>query len=534
MGLTATETFPHSEVGCIAISIEVEPSNSGWDIHLNLSEGAPKGPLRLRSAISKLLQSDSATKILLQKGEKVSLHVRRSSQSFTPTGAFTPSGDRSGLIQPLLMPLAIDDALYQFQRTGVAWLLQHKRALLADDMGLGKTPQALAAVRRLFRHGKVDRCLIIAPRTLLANWQEEAAIWAPELLVATALPSSSERTEVWEKAIRSAHLVLTSYENIRNPPMPLLDKPPDLIIADEAHRLRKASSQTTHGIRKIQSQRFWALTGTPVERDKEDIAVLLSILNPKQFSHVDSKRAINSLRSNLRPYLLRRKKSDVLDELPPVVESTELLELTTEQKTAYKKTLKTHRPTVGADGQLGLFGKLMRICDLDPDTKSSSKIDRIEEVLSDISKMNQKAVIFSHTLDPLTELGNRLERSMAPNYFVKIVGEMSLSERVDAINKFKHESACTVLLASSKVASEGLTLTEANHVLFINLWWNPSSNEQARDRVVRIGQTRDVYVRSFITQETVESRLTKLLEEKSLTFNQLIEALVVKSHQSLG
>ena len=157
--------------------------------------------------------------------------------------------------------------------------------------------------------------------------------------------------------------------------------------------------------------------------------------------------------------------------------------------------------------------------------KHSAKLDRITQILIEINSSKEKAVVFSYTLEPLKLLEERLKQLEPALNSVLFTGEKSQEERDRLIQDFKTDTNCSVFLASSRIASEGLTLTEANHVLFINRWWNPSSNQQARDRVVRIGQEQVVYVRNFVTQGTVESRVSQLLGEKLITFDELITSL---------
>jgi SNF2 family DNA or RNA helicase len=478
-------------------------------------------------AVSRLCELDAALKTVISEGNSVQISV-----PFEPRLIDGPHAAAEQII-PLLLPWKIDYNLYNYQRRGVAWLLRHERALLADDMGLGKTAQAIAAARRLIRDGIVSWALVVAPRTLIANWSAEARRWAPELTVATALPIGGDREDRWWRLVRRAHLLLTSYEQLREPAEALVRNSPELAIADEAHRLRNIESQSTQGFRSLNLNRIWALTGTPIERDTEDLAVIMSLLDPARFSPDDKSLPPSSLRARLRPYMLRRRKGDLLEELPPVMEDNEVLELTPAQQTAYESAILEHSRTAGAAGVLPLFNKLRTICDMDPATGASTKLDRIVELLSDIKLAEEKAIVFSYMLEPLRLLQNRLTKVTPTIGYSTITGEMTLGERSAALQEFKTNQACTALLISTRVGSEGLTLTEANHVIFINRWWNPSANIQARDRVVRIGQSRIVHVETFTCRGTVEERLENILKEKSLTFEELIEALA-KSPARVG
>ena len=505
--------------GRLPVSAEFKRISDGWTVKVAPGSGDLSGARRKRLAIARLCELDAAIRLMLQSGRTV--------QRTVPIQPISTDGRHTAAEQmlPLLLPLKVSDDLYPYQRQGVAWLLRRKRALLGDDMGLGKTAQALSAGRRLIRYGRVVWILVVSPRTLIANWVAEAAKWAPELTLATALPTGEGRSDRWDRLVRRAHLLFTSYEQLRQPAEALIRNPPDLIIADEAHRLRNVASLATQGFRTINSKRFWALTGTPIERDAEDLAVLLSLLDSSRFSPADKSLPLISLRARLRPYLLRRRKDSVLPDLPEVIEDNEVLDLTEEQRKAYRAAINDHAQDAPHDGILPLFNRLRTICDADPATGQSSKLDRACELISDIHSVNEKVVVFSYILNPLYWLARRFQQSRSAVKFVTLTGEMSLQERAEVLGTFKSDPNCRVLLASTRVASEGLTLTEANHVLFINRWWNPSSNLQARDRVVRIGQARLVRVKSFTCRGTVEERIENLLEKKSLTFEQLIEAL---------
>lgn len=503
----------------LSIVSEFKKENDTWTVVLRRGGNGYSGSIRQCIAVGRLCELDSAIEFSLRAGRSVRRVVHLKPSLIDGPHAATEQ------ILPLLLPIKVSDGLYAYQRQGVAWLLRHKRALLGDDMGLGKTAQAIAGVRRLIRSGHVAWSLVVAPRTLIANWIAEARYWAPELTIATALPLGAEREARWSRLVRRAHLLLTSYEQLREPAKALIQNPPDLVIADEAHRLRNIGSQSTKGFRSLRATRFWALTGTPIERDAEDLAVLLSLLDSARFSPADKSLPTTSLRARLRPYLLRRSKAHVLKELPTVIEEKEILELTEEQKSAYYAAIADHTKYENRAGFLPLFNRLRMLCDVDPNTGASSKLDRIVELISDIMKMGEKAVVFSYILEPLNWLEERFREANASLNYSVVTGEMTLEQRELALDNFKTDAACHILLASTRVASEGLTLTEANHVIFINQWWNPSSNSQARDRVVRIGQSRVVSVKSFTCRGTVEERLELLLKEKSLTFNELVDAL---------
>ena len=413
------------------------------------------------------------------------------------------------LIQPSPLPL------YGFQRLGVARLLRSRRLLFADDMGLGKTIQTIAAIRLLLASGRIRNALVVAPATLIPNWLGELKKWTPEIVVTRGSPARQVRNREWGRLMDQCHVVVTNYEDIRGSIVAGQRLPLDLLVLDEAHRLKNWDSLSTRATRRIESGWKWALTGTPLERDSEDFANLLAFLDQDAFTKADAGLPHSVLRSRASRFVLRRQKSEVMTQLPAVVRRHERIGMHDTQETAYRRALASQ----GGDSPLADFNRLRTICDYDPHSGESAKIDRIVEILSQVCEAGEKAVVFSYLIEPL-QLTRRRLLAMAVKHEV-LVGTMDTGEREASIVSFRSGDA-TVLLASMRVASEGLTLVEANHVLFVNRWWNPSLNQQATDRVVRIGQVRTVFVYSFTVEGTIEEDLDRILESKEQLFDDLI------------
>jgi len=435
------------------------------------------------------------------------------------------SGD---LIRPLLLAPADLKDLRPFQLRGVEWLVDNERGILADDMGLGKTVQAISALRILFRTGLASSALVLCPKSLLTNWEEEFSRWAPELSRLRVVPSGHIRDEAWQIILGKVHVVLTNYEQMRDPPEVLLKLGTDVVIADEAHHIRKVGSLVAQGIRRLKWRRFWALTGTPIERDPADLATLLSTIEPDRYSVSDKVLHPASLRAQVRPYILRRLKSEVLAELPEVLESKQTLDLLPSQRSAYRRVI----GRLGREDESGILAainQLRTLCDYDERTGNSSKADRILEILQEIQHAEEKAVVFSYLLRPLEILVDRISRVQGRHSAVQLRGDMSPAARDEVLLAFKSKPEVTTLLCSSRIGGEGLTLTEANHVIFFNEWWNPSANIQARDRVVRIGQRRGVRVYSFKCKDTIEENLEVILESKSKIMVDLVDRLAESS-----
>ena len=436
------------------------------------------------------------------------------------------------LVRPVLLdPPSLED-LYPFQRDGVGWLLQHSGGILADDMGLGKTVQVVSAVRILINRGDIRTTLVVCPKGLLATWEREFSDWAPELGVAVVVPPRSVREEVWHAVNARRHVLLTNYEQLREPAKILRRHPPDVIVADEAHRLRKRGAKVAAGAASLRPARFWALSGTPLERNMDDMATLLALVAPKRFAPADARLHPSSLRGLARGFLLRRRKEEVLDQLPPIRDSTESLDLTAGQERAYRKALRDHAKTPG--DELALLTRLLSVCDLEPRTRESSKLERILSRLNGIRENGEKAVVFSHRLEPLYELQRRLAGAVSEDAGLLLVGSMDAEARERSLHRFRTEEDVFVLLASTRIGGEGLTLTEANHVFLINQWWNPSTSDQARDRVRRIGQRRSVRVYRFCCRGTLEERLERILKRKRDLFDDIVGRLAEDRKSTLA
>jgi SNF2 family DNA or RNA helicase len=491
----------------------------------------------LPKVISVFLQKDGLANDDVHRGKAVSFHIplqgsipRYTDPKVETVSEFTLArATAAQLAIPYLLYPPVISALFPYQRAGVNWLCRKDRTILADDMGLGKTLQTITAIRRLFFEGHISSVLVVCPKSLMSNWESELDRWAPDLHHVRMAPSAAIARKAWETVIGSTHILITTYEQMREPPQILKDGGIDLLVADEAHRIRNQQSLTVGGIRSIKVKKFWALTGTPIERDTLDLSTLLSIVAPKSCSPSDAKLSPALVRSIARPFILRRLKSEVLKQLPPVLENREVIELSPKQKRAYSFALESFSKGMDDSQMLALISKLRGICDYDPDTKESSKAVRIAEILSDIYDAGEKAIVFSHLTQPLHLMRNLLRERFGDSSLRMLLGEQSTDERRVVVADFKKLADVHFLLASSRVGSEGLTLTEANHVIFFNEWWNPSSNDQARDRVVRVGQKKGVLVYTFVCRHTIEETLLSILKNKRATFDDIVNKLAESS-----
>lgn len=487
---------------------------------------------RLRKAADIALNLDASLARIVCSGQAIHIRIRkpRSRHALalrTADEVIALRPQIEDLIAPLLFDPSSSSHLRPFQQSGVHWLVNRRAGILADDMGLGKTVQSLSAVRELIEKGIVASVLVVCPKSLISNWETECKRWVPKLTVVRVVPSKNNAESVWAAIHGRAHIVLTNYEQLRPLPHYLAAMRTELVIVDEAHRLRKAQAKLVRAFRLLKTERIWALTGTPIERHEEDLAVLLSLLEPSRFSAKSPSGDYTGLRALARPYILRRIKSDVLRELPRVIEKKETVELTDVQRHAYASVLTRPVPKKDLGEVLQKLTLLRSICDAEPTSGASVKVDRIVEILHSVQKAGEKAVVFSYLLQPLYFLLRRLTQEEPIIRVALLTGELHSDLREKVISEFKSDDSIVALLCSSKVGGEGLTLTEANHVIFLNEWWNPSTNAQARDRVVRLGQKRIVHVHRFRCSDTVEESLDLIIDRKTEAFTKIVDALSV-------
>ena len=416
--------------------------------------------------------------------------------------------------------------LKDYQKFGIEWLQGSPGRLLADDMGLGKTAQALVAATNLIKKNKIKRVLIVCPSSLMQNWSDELNIWA-QSFKGYQVSSSTNTNILWKGIIKHGHFFIVNYDQLRTISDVFSENPPDLIICDEAHKLRKKTSLIHKGLKKLSSisSRFWALTGTPIEKNTDDLISLMQLVSPNSFNSTSRKLSPIAIKGMVKINFLRRLKSSVLEDLTDINERNIYLDLTEIQKKEYARVKKKMLINSGKD-ILKNFNQLRVICD--EFNGSSIKYDYALELIEKIKYKNEKVIIFSYTIEPLRSLRSLIKKYFGTKSALIYEGSMDLEERNKAISSFKSREELFILLCSGKIAGEGLNLTEANNVIFLNEWWNPSSNNQARDRVHRIGQTHDVTVYNLRTKGTVEEVLTDILKDKKDITLEVIEGMISK------
>lgn len=411
--------------------------------------------------------------------------------------------------------------LKSHQEEGVDWLCDRERAILADDMGLGKTLQAIAAFEQMHREGKVENVLIVCPKSLIGVWEAEISLWAPRLC--TVALHSRVTKNTWQVIPKQCQVAITNYEAIRS------NGPPsgsfDVLILDEVHKLKNSESLNYSACYELQPKITWGLSGTPLENRRRDLTSILHLLDRKRIALSDERLPLVSLRSIASGYMLRRDKQVIAAELPQVLEKLDLVPLAPAQKEKYEEILKNRSSRTTVRSWISTFNRLRDTCDYEPRTGASSKIDRALTILDSILRLEEKAIVFSWRIKPLRLLAEQIEERWDEYTAEMITGQSSSRRRSRLVSSFQNDKQPRVLLCSMRATAEGLTLTAANHVIFLNEWWNPAVNAQARDRVNRIGQTKDVFVYRLRTSGTVETQLANILHSKSQLFDEIVNRL---------
>ena len=425
--------------------------------------------------------------------------------------------------------------LLEFQLEGVRALIERDRILLADDMGLGKTVQALAALRILCLQRKVERALLVVPASLMDQWRREVGKWAPELRAIVVRGAPRDRAWQWRAA---AHLTIVSYETLRTDFTEYEASPPrrhvwDLVILDEAQRIKNRDVEVSREAKQLRRRRTWAMTGTPLENSEDDLASIMEFVD-----HTDGAEPIHyspgqRLRDRHREVQLRRRKSEVLTQLPPKQVIEIQLELPPGQRATYDRAeregvleLRAKGETLRIQHVLELIMRLKQVCNFDPSTGESAKLAEIEERLDTLVAEGHRALLFSqYTSDifGVAAIAERLARFEPLAY----TGSLSSGNRDRVIQSFKTDDRHKALVLSLMAGGVGLNLQEASYVFHVDRWWNPASERQAEDRAHRMGQTVPVTVFKYTCQNTIEERIQEILSAKQQLFDELVDDVSV-------
>jgi SNF2 family DNA or RNA helicase len=437
--------------------------------------------------------------------------------------------------------------LREYQIFGLSWLnflYEFKfGGILADDMGLGKTIQVLSFLQKLKMEGKLDSLsLVVVPTSLLSNWHSEIEKFTPNLTAISLY--GNRRKEIYEKINeQSFDLIITTYQIVQRDIDKLKDLKFKFIILDEAHKIKNPKAKMTLSVKSLNSEHRVALTGTPVENNLSELWSIFDFVMPGFFGTLsffkaeyqnpiekeNSIKKMEKLQKRVSPFVLRRTKDEVLDELPEKIEIVRKVTFGKKQALLYENVRvameKKVRDEVAKKGLnrsqimiLDALLKLRQVC-CDPsllsisgakDVKESAKKEEFFELLDELLEEGRKVLVFSQFKSMLEILENELIKR-GINYS-KLTGETR--DREGAIEKFKSEG-CSLFLISLKAGGVGLNLVEADTVIHYDPWWNPAAENQATDRAYRIGQTKTVFVYKLIVENSIEEKILKLQELKS-------------------
>ena len=440
------------------------------------------------------------------------------------------------------LPSSLQASLRPYQETGVNWLRMLDyyglSGVLADDMGLGKTIQAITFVLSKIENvgGKY---LIISPSSVVYNWEREFEKFTPSVNTVVISGTIEERGQQLTQALADDDIdvLITSYPLIQRDIEYYGDYKFQTIILDESQNVKNDTTKTTKAVRKLQANTTFALSGTPIENNLNELWSLFSIILPGLFQ---SKKSFNDMSEariaeKIKAFVLRRMKEDVLEDLPPKTETIEFIELSEEQKRLYQTQLSLIRSDVESlieedafeQNRMRVLAGMTRLrqicCDprlIDEDFDGrSAKLERLMEYLDEAKKNNKRVVLFSQFTSMLALIRDILDKQDIDYHYLD--GSTPKKDRFELTTRF-NEGDKDLFLVSLRAGGTGLNLTGGDTVILYDSWWNPAIEDQAADRVHRFGQKKPVQVIRLIMQGTIEEGINELQEQK----RELIDAVI--------
>lgn len=454
---------------------------------------------------------------------------------------------------PVDVPSNLTAQLRPYQKRGFSWLVQNIEtgfgSIIADDMGLGKTLQVIAAILYCKNVGFLDedKVLIVAPTSILSNWQREMERFASELKLFIYHGQNRELANDYDVA-------LTSYGLARRDKKELNRVGWFLLVIDEAQNIKNPHSEQSKAIKAIAAKNRIAMSGTPVENRLLEYWSIFDFTNkyylgtPKEFKthfatpieKARDKVCLEKFMKVTHPFMLRRVKSDksIIEDLPDKIENNRYCSLTPEQTALYQEvvntTMKKIERSEGIERKgliLKLINALKQVCNHPShfgkkkraSIEQSGKMQMLEEILIGISELAEKSLIFTQ----YTEMGEIIARLLEEKFESKVPflhGSLSRKARDKMVNDFENSFRSNILIVSLKAGGTGLNLTAANHVIHYDLWWNPAVEAQATDRAYRIGQERNVMVYRLLSTGTFEERIDEMIQSKKELANLTISS----------
>ncbi|MBT8045395.1 MAG: DEAD/DEAH box helicase, partial [Verrucomicrobiae bacterium] len=456
----------------------------------------------------------------------------------------------------IAVPSNLEATLRSYQLEGYQWMQflanNALHGILADDMGLGKTMQTLAHILAEKEKGNKLPNLVIAPTSVVENWQREAAKFAPSLKV-TILQGHDRHHRF--SALADTDIALTSYALLYRDLEYFREQNFHLLVLDEAQHIKNPAAQVSQAVRQLVSKHRICLSGTPIENHLGELWSLFDFLMPGLLGTADTFRETfrtpiekagnqqraDALASKVGPLILRRTKDQVATELPPKTEIPHLIELGVDEKDLYetvRSTMDKHvRQALAIRGQeaqivfLDALLKLRQICchpDLvdtgnkgHPAPPTSAKFDYLKNLLETLKEEQRKVLVFSQFTSMLEIIEHHLIEQETS--YLKLTG--ASKNRQELVEQFQSGEA-EVFLISLKAGGTGLTLTQADTVIHYDPWWNPAAENQATDRAYRIGQDKPVFVHKLICKGTVEQRIQQMQDKKSTVADSILTAAI--------
>ncbi len=435
--------------------------------------------------------------------------------------------------------------LRDYQKLGYKWLKTLATykfgGILADDMGLGKTIQIIALLKSEIDKENKLTSIVVCPSTLVLNWKAEVEKWCDSIKVLIINGTAEERIEKLND-YKEYNLIITSYDLLKRDIEHYENKMFKYIIADEAQYIKNSNTQNATSLKSLNGKIKFALTGTPIENSVAELWSIFDFIMPgylynynkfkKKFEEPilknDDKEALNRLKKLISPFILRRIKKDVLTELPEKNITIMKNEMEKEQEKIYLSYLAQTRKEVAEELNdnsferskfkiLMLLTRLRQICChpnlfIENYNGSSGKLKQCIDLVVDAIESGHKILIFS-SYTSMFEIIERELKKLNINYF-KLVGNTPVSRRIEMVDEFNNDQSIKVFLISLKAGGTGLNLTSADVVIHYDPWWNISSENQATDRVYRIGQKNSVQVYKLITSDSIEEKINKMQERK--------------------
>ncbi|MGO2083472.1 DEAD/DEAH box helicase [Vagococcus sp.] len=473
----------------------------------------------------------------------------------------TTSSSFDGLVENLrnpddyevALPVGLKATLRDYQKTGFKWLKMlshyHFGGVLADDMGLGKTVQMIAYLLSEKEEGALIKpSLIVAPASLLYNWQIEIKKFAPTLRVAVISGAKEERQNLISSLTeQGVDVLITSYSTARQDEDLYKEHQFHSLVLDEAQMVKNAATKTFQALESIKADHHFALSGTPIENRLDDLWALFRMIMPGFFPPIRKFRKLptETIAMMIQPFVLRRDKKTVLKDLPDKIETDLYSQLSEEQKTVYLAYLKQMQEQVIAmdDGsfnknKLSILAGLTRLRQICchpglflPDYKGDSgKMNQLLDIVANAKSNGRRILLFSQFTGMLSMLEESFDEMGIETFYLR--GSTAIEKRQEMVDRFNRGER-DLFLISLKAGGTGLNLTGADTVILYDLWWNPAVEDQATGRAHRMGQTKKVEVFRLMSEGTIEEKMNQLQLNKKELFNQVMDSETVRPLSSL-